>query len=110
MTTIEAKDGGTATIKEKGGDFEARFTGNALQEYCDENIMKQIPSYDESNYYFKVMLSQKLWGHLLESDSGSEENCDKIKGDLKDCRAALGVELEAIEELKAQIRQKLDKN
>ena len=39
---------------------------------------------------------------------GSEENCDKIKGDLKDCRAALGVELEAIKELKAQIRQKLE--
>ena len=44
----------------------------------------------------------------VESDSGSEGNCDKIKGDLKDCRAALGVELEAIKELKAQIRQKLE--
>ena len=80
MTTIEAKDGGTATIKEKGGDFEARFTGNALQEYCDENIMKQIPSHDESNDDFKALLSKKGW---VPADSKRDEMKGELKGSIE---------------------------
>ena len=56
--------------------------------------------------YYNVFKVNVVEG--VESDSGSEENCDKIKGDLKDCRAALDVNFEAIEEIKAQIRQKLE--
>lgn len=79
-TKFEAKDGGTATIKEIGGTFEARFTGNALQEYCDENIMKQIPSHDESNDDFKALLSKKGW---VPADSKRHEMKEELKDEIE---------------------------
>lgn len=119
-----ADNGDIGEIKRGGdGKFIAKFTGNSVNKYCELNIMKQIPKYDESTDDFKKLLSQNGWGGsgVTKCDDMKDkirkefsEKVDKAqKADRIKCREELeskGLEAtEALEEKENELEEKDNK-